>query len=75
MSAGKSNKEIARELGMSTGTAKVHVTAILKALKVRNRTAAVVSRPSEAALFARGLPFPWMTNSALPRLSRDRRKA
>jgi DNA-binding NarL/FixJ family response regulator len=75
MSAGKSNKEIARELGMSTGTVKVHVTAILKALKVRNRTAAVVSGPSEAALFARGLLFPLMPNPMALPLSRDRRKA
>jgi len=43
MAAGKSNKTIARELGMSTGTVKVHVAAILKALNVSNRTEAVVS--------------------------------
>jgi DNA-binding NarL/FixJ family response regulator len=43
MAAGKSNKTIARELGMSTGTVKVHVTAILKALNVSNRTEAVIS--------------------------------
>lgn len=43
MAAGRSNKGIARELGMSAGTVKVHVTAILKALDVRNRTEAVVT--------------------------------
>lgn len=43
MAAGRSNKGIARELGMSAGTVKVHVTAILKALDVRNRTEAVVA--------------------------------
>jgi DNA-binding NarL/FixJ family response regulator len=43
MAAGRSNKGIARELGMAAGTVKVHVTAILKALDVRNRTEAVVA--------------------------------
>jgi DNA-binding NarL/FixJ family response regulator len=42
VAAGRSNKCIARELGMSAGTVKVHVTAILKALNVRNRTEAVL---------------------------------
>jgi len=49
MAAGKSNKTIARELGMSAGTVKVHVTAILKALNVSNRTEAVVSTHGGAA--------------------------
>jgi DNA-binding NarL/FixJ family response regulator len=49
MAAGKSNKTIARELGMSAGTVKVHVTAILKALNVSNRTEAVVSAHGGAA--------------------------
>lgn len=40
---GKSNKEIARVLDLSEGTVKLHVTAILKALKVSNRTGAVVA--------------------------------
>lgn len=40
---GKSNKEIARILNLSEGTVKLHVTAILKALKVNNRTRAVVA--------------------------------
>lgn len=40
---GKSNKEIARVLGLSEGTVKLHVTAILKALNVTNRTGAVVA--------------------------------
>lgn len=40
---GKSNKEIARILDLSEGTVKLHVTAILKALKVTNRTSAVVA--------------------------------
>lgn len=40
---GKSNKEIARTLNLSEGTVKLHVTAILKALNVSNRTGAVVA--------------------------------
>lgn len=40
---GKSNKEIARVLNLSEGTVKLHVTAILKALGVSNRTGAVVA--------------------------------
>ncbi|MDA8230804.1 MAG: response regulator transcription factor [Magnetospirillum sp.] len=40
---GKSNKEIARVLQLAEGTVKLHVTAILKALNVNNRTRAVVA--------------------------------
>jgi len=40
---GKSNKEIARVLDLAEGTVKLHVTAILKALGVNNRTRAVVA--------------------------------
>ncbi|WP_041793702.1 response regulator [Pararhodospirillum photometricum] len=40
---GKSNKEIARVLTLSEGTVKLHVTAILKALGVSNRTGAVIA--------------------------------
>ncbi|OPZ76099.1 MAG: Transcriptional regulatory protein DegU [Alphaproteobacteria bacterium ADurb.Bin438] len=39
---GKSNKVIAGELDLSEGTVKLHVTAILKALNVTNRTGAVI---------------------------------
>jgi DNA-binding NarL/FixJ family response regulator len=39
---GKSNKQIGRDLGMAEATVKIHVTAILKALKVTSRTRAVV---------------------------------
>lgn len=42
MRKGASNKEIARELSLSEGTVKLHVTAILKTLDVDNRTQAVV---------------------------------
>ena len=40
---GKSNKQIAYELGLSEGTVKLHVTAILKVLNVYNRTGAVAA--------------------------------
>ncbi len=42
ISKGKSNKQIAYELGLTEGTVKLHVTAILKLLNVYNRTGAVV---------------------------------
>lgn len=37
---GKSNKQIARELDLSENTVKVHVSAILRTLKLENRTQA-----------------------------------
>jgi len=40
---GKSNKQIAHELGLTEGTVKVHVTAILRHLGVRNRTQAAIT--------------------------------
>jgi DNA-binding NarL/FixJ family response regulator len=40
---GLSNKHIARELGITEGTVKVHLLAVFRALDVRNRTAAVVA--------------------------------
>jgi DNA-binding NarL/FixJ family response regulator len=40
---GKVNKMISRELGIAEGTVKIHVTAILKALNVTNRTQAVIA--------------------------------
>jgi DNA-binding NarL/FixJ family response regulator len=39
---GKPNKLICRELQLSEGTVKVHVSAILKALNVRSRAQAIV---------------------------------
>lgn len=46
--AGKSNKQIAYELGLSEGTVKIHVTAIFKSLGVKNRTQAVIATASMA---------------------------
>jgi DNA-binding NarL/FixJ family response regulator len=40
---GKSNKVICRTLQLAEPTVKNHVTAILKALKVTNRTEAVIA--------------------------------
>lgn len=43
MMQGKSNKEIGRTLNLALPTVKNHVTAILMALKVTNRTEAVIA--------------------------------
>ncbi|WP_040839364.1 response regulator [Thiothrix nivea] len=43
MAKGLPNKSIARELHCSDGTVKLHVSAILRALHVRNRTEAVLA--------------------------------
>lgn len=40
---GLSNRDIAHALDLSEGTVKLHVTAILKALSVPNRTSAVIA--------------------------------
>jgi DNA-binding NarL/FixJ family response regulator len=40
---GKPNKIVCRELGLAEGTVKIHVTAILRALGVANRTQAVIA--------------------------------
>jgi DNA-binding NarL/FixJ family response regulator len=39
---GEPNKLIARQLGLTEGTVKIHIAAILRALQARNRTEAVV---------------------------------
>ena len=43
MMKGKSNKAICRALNLAVPTVKNHVTAILKALRVTNRTEAVIA--------------------------------
>jgi DNA-binding NarL/FixJ family response regulator len=41
LARGRSNKQIARELGLTPGTVRIHMTAIFKALQASNRTEAV----------------------------------
>ena len=43
LARGLSNKAIARELGVSEGTVKVHLLAVFRVLDVRNRTSAVLA--------------------------------
>jgi DNA-binding NarL/FixJ family response regulator len=43
MMQGKSNKAICRALGLAESTVKLHVSAILRALNVSNRTEAVIA--------------------------------
>lgn len=43
LAAGKSNKEIARALGISEGTVKVHVNAVFRTLGVHNRVNATTA--------------------------------
>jgi len=43
MMQGKSNKAVCRELNLAEATVKNHITAILRALKVSNRTEAVLA--------------------------------
>jgi len=43
MVQGKPNKLICRDLNLAEGTVKIHVTAILRALNVTNRTQAVIA--------------------------------
>lgn len=46
---GKTNREIADLLGLSEGTVKVHMSAIFRAMNVRNRAQAVVALSRSAA--------------------------
>jgi len=43
MAQGKSNKQICRELNIAEATVKIHVTAILRTLKVASRAQAIVA--------------------------------
>lgn len=43
LALGKPNKVIARELGVTEGTVKVHLLAVFRALEVGNRTSAVLA--------------------------------
>jgi len=52
LAKGKSNKEIANELGVSEHTVKIHVTAILRVFNASNRTEVVVLAQSTGILAA-----------------------
>jgi DNA-binding NarL/FixJ family response regulator len=56
MMQGKSNKAICRALDLAEPTVKNHVTAILKALKVTNRTEAVIAANALGIGRATGAP-------------------
>lgn len=43
LAQGKPSKVICREMALAQGTVKIHITGILKALKVSNRTQAVIA--------------------------------
>jgi DNA-binding NarL/FixJ family response regulator len=43
LAQGQSNKQICRALGLAEATVKVHVTAVLRALKVTSRVQAIVA--------------------------------
>ena len=46
---GHSNKQIAQQLGLSEGTVKIHIAAILRAYQVSNRTQAVIAAGASLA--------------------------
>jgi DNA-binding NarL/FixJ family response regulator len=50
LARGFSNKEIARELDLAERTVKAHVTAVLEALNVKNRTQAVIAAQQQGLL-------------------------
>lgn len=56
LARGFSNKEIARELNLAERTVKAHVTAVLDALKVKNRTQAVIAAQQQGLLSAAAAP-------------------
>ena len=59
LSAGLPNKEIARGLGISEGTVKIHLAAIFRALHARNRTEAVIAARAlaETGVFKENKPL------------------
>lgn len=67
MMQGKSNKAICRVLNLAEPTVKNHVTAILKALNVTNRTEAVI-KVSKASVSSLSYSYTIAGYSALKRL-------
>lgn len=55
---GKSNKEIARVLGLTESTVKVHVHALFRALAVHNRTSAAAIIHARRTPTSNGAPLP-----------------
>jgi two-component system nitrate/nitrite response regulator NarL len=56
LAMGQSNKVIARDLGLSVSTVKVHLNTVFRALGARNRVEAVVrARPFQARMQRQGL--------------------
>jgi len=49
LAAGKSNKEIARDLSLAEGTVKVHIQAILRAFGAHNRVSALAAMARQGA--------------------------
>jgi DNA-binding NarL/FixJ family response regulator len=47
--AGKSNKQIADELGLSEGTVRIHINAVFKSFGVTSRTQAVIAAQAGAS--------------------------
>lgn len=52
LARGQPNKVIARELGLSEATVKVHLLAIFRVLQARNRTEAVVAAQRQVGLIS-----------------------
>lgn len=66
LAAGKSNKEIARKLGIAEGTVKVHLNAVFRALGVHNRVgAASAFRNAESGIVASEPLLPGLLHSRL----------
>lgn len=58
LAAGKPNKLIARELGLSEGTVKIHLSTIFRVLDVNNRTEAVLAAQAMRLDLAAPAPRP-----------------
>lgn len=58
MAQGKSNKQICRDLGLAEATVKIHVTAVLRTLKVTSRAQAIVTVNRLGLAFETPRPLP-----------------
>jgi DNA-binding CsgD family transcriptional regulator len=74
---GLSNKEIARELGISTGTAKLHTYRIIKKLGVKSKSEAMmmILREAAARAHARAIASQLRRNEKGPGEGRSRAEA